>query len=144
MSSLLAFFSQHKKKQALIKINSPKSLGACLLPLQAFSMLIGLMAMMPASAGYYRFPLEGFHKACADGSSVDIAIFSGYGAMYLSGSGNPMNAFPLETMSGGWSPVLGGSSLCWTRPMSQESQYSFVRSWQTYCVRQSKSYCVYE
>ena len=106
--------------------------------------LLLFMATAPVDAGYYRYPLEGFHKACADGSTTDVAIFSGYGMMYLSNSGNPMNAFPLETMSGAWTPILGGSSLCWSRPMSQSTRHSLVKSWQTYCVNQPRSYCVYE
>ena len=106
--------------------------------------MLPFMVAAPAEAGHYRYPLEGFHKACADGSTIDVAVFSGYGMMYLSNSGNPMNAFPLETMSGAWTPILGGSSLCWSRPMSQGTRQSLVKSWQTYCVNQSRSYCVYE
>jgi len=95
-----------------------------------------------AYAGYYRYPLQGYHKACADGSTADVAIFPGVGYMLLSGNGNMMNAYPMNIA--GWSPSLGGSSLCWTRPMTAESQESMSRSFYVYCVQQRRSYCGYE
>lgn len=79
-----------------------------------------LLGSPSANAGFYRYPLQGYHKACADGSTVDIAISPGVGYMHLSRSGNMMNAYPLNTL--GWTPSLGGSSLCWTRSMSAESR----------------------
>ena len=97
------------------------------------------LASPSALAGFYRYPLQGYHKACADGSTIDIAVFPGIGYMHLSGSGNTMNAYPLNTFS--WTPSLGGSSLCWTRPMSAESQESMSRSFYIYCVQQRRSYC---
>jgi hypothetical protein len=101
-----------------------------------------LLGSPSANAGFYRYPLQGYHKACADGSTVDIAVFPGVGYMHLSGSGNMMNAYPLNTL--GWTPSLGGSSLCWTRQMSAESQESMSRSFYIYCVQQRRSYCIYD
>ena len=94
-----------------------------------------------SNAGYYRYPLEGYHKACADGSTTDVSILTGYGGMYLSGSGNPMNAFPMNTFAGNWSPLLGASSLCWTRPMSEGTQRSLINSYKKYCINHQNNYC---
>jgi hypothetical protein len=101
-----------------------------------------LLGSPSAYAGFYRYPLQGYQKACADGSTVDIAIFPGVGYMHLSSSGNMMNAYPLNTL--GWTPSLGGSSLCWTRQMSAESQESMSRSFYIYCLQQRRSYCSFD
>ena len=100
------------------------------------------LAPQAVHAGYYRYPLQGYHKACADGKTSDVAIFPGVGYMLLSGNGNMMNAYPANTL--GWTPSLGGSSLCWTRPMSADSQESMSRSFYIYCVQKRSSYCGYE
>lgn len=92
-------------------------------------------------AGYYRYPLEGYHKACADGSTTDVSILTGYGGMYLSGNGNPMNAFPMNTLAGNWSPSLGGTSLCWTRPMSEGTRQRLINSYKKYCMHHQNHYC---
>jgi hypothetical protein len=93
-------------------------------------------------AGVYEYPMQGYRKACADGSTVRIAIYPGYGYMYLADSGSFEYAYPL--FATGWSPVLGGSSLCWSRGMTQGSQNQLIRSWINNCENQKKSYCVYE
>jgi hypothetical protein len=93
-------------------------------------------------AGVYQYPTQGYRKACADGSTSHIAIYPGAGYMYLADSGSYEFAYPLFATS--WSPVLGGSSLCWSRGMSQSSQNQLIKSWINYCVNQEKSYCVYE
>ena len=93
-------------------------------------------------AGVYEYPMQGYRKACADGSTVHIAIYPGYGSMYLADSGSFEYAYPL--FATGWSPVLGGSSLCWSRGMTQGSQNQLIQSWINNCENQKKSYCVYE
>lgn len=93
-------------------------------------------------AGVYEYPMQGYRKACADGSTVRISIYPGYGYMYLADSGSFEYAYPL--FATGWSPVLGGSSLCWSRGMTQGSQNQLIQSWVNYCVNQRNSYCVYE
>lgn len=93
-------------------------------------------------AGVYEYPLQGYRKACADGSTSRIAIYPGYGYMYLADSGSYEYAYPLFATS--WSPVLSGSSLCWGREMTQDSQNQLIKSWIYYCANQRKSYCVYE
>jgi hypothetical protein len=102
---------------------------------------IGL-APLAANAGHYHYPLQGYHTACIDGKTSDIAIFPGVGYMLLSGHGNIMNAYPQNIL--GWTPSLGGSSLCWSRPMSAETQESMSRSFYVYCIQQSRGYCGYE
>lgn len=108
-----------------------------------FLLLTGLLLLVgsKSNAGYYRYPLEGFHKACADGSSADLAILTGYGGMYLTGNGNPMNAYPMDMFTGDWSPLLGGGSLCWTRQMSAGTQKSLINSYQKYCIDSQNHYC---
>jgi hypothetical protein len=91
--------------------------------------------------GMYEYPLQGYRMACADGKTTHIAIYPGYGYMYLADSGSFSHAFPSVA---GWSPALGGSSLCWRRGMTKGSQNSLINSWKNNCANQSKSYCVYE
>jgi len=108
-----------------------------------FLLLTGLLLLIgsKSNAGYYRYPLEGFHNACADGSSADVSILTGYGGMYLSGNGNPMNAYPMDTFTGDWSPVLGSTSLCWSRPMSHGTQQRLINSYKEYCVLSQNNHC---
>jgi hypothetical protein len=101
-----------------------------------------VISTQPASAGYYRFPLKGFHLACSDGKTTDAAVFPGVGMMLLRNNGSLMNEFPLVGME--WSPVFGGSSLCWSRPMSAQTQRDLTESFYRYCVQRRSAYCRYE
>jgi len=106
--------------------------------------LISVIALMPSIVygGMYEYPLQGYRKACADGSTKHVAIYPGYGFMYLGDSGSYEYAYPL--FATGWSPVLGDSSLCWSRGMTQGSQNQLIQSWVNYCVNQRNNYCVYD
>ena len=99
---------------------------------------------LKANAGYYYFPENGIVKACADGQTTAAAMFPGRGYFLLNTNGNPGNAFPQDVMSGGWSPLLGGSSLCWQRGLSRSSSQGLINSWNNYCVAQSRNYCRYQ
>lgn len=105
--------------------------------------LVSCMALMPGIVygGMYEYPLQGYRKACADGSTKHVAIYPGSGYMYLADSGSYEYAYPLFATS--WSPVLGGSSLCWSIRMTHGSRNQLIQSWINYCVNQRKDYCVY-
>ena len=62
-------------------------------------------------AGVYEYPMQGYHKACADGSTVHIAIYPG------SPSARKVDAFPFRTLF----TSRGGSSV-------STSDYSGIRS----------------
>ncbi len=97
----------------------------------------------PAIAGYYRYPLKGFHLACSDGNTTDAAMFPGVGLMLLRGNGDFTNSYPLVALD--WSPVIGGgSSLCWRKPMSVQTQRDLIENFYIYCVQRRSAYCRYE
>lgn len=96
-----------------------------------------------AEAGYYYFPENRVVKACADGDTTAAAIFPGRGYFLLNINGNIENAYPMDVMNGGWSPVLGGTSLCWQRNLSWGSAQELIQNWNEYCVFKASHYCRY-
>ncbi len=96
----------------------------------------------PALAGYYDFPLSGYHLACSDGETTAAAVFPGIGSMLYQINGSFANSFPVIDRS--WSPVIGGTSLCWSRPMSGQTQRKLIANFYRYCVQLRRYYCRYE
>lgn len=111
--------------------------------LPAVLVALWIAACNQALAGVYYFPEDGFVRACADGDTTAAALFPGRGYFLLNTNGNPENAFPSFVMSGGWSPVLGGSSLCWRRYLSPGSAKGLINSWNNNCVYKESYFCRY-
>ncbi len=97
-----------------------------------------------ARAGYYIFPESGVMRACADGRTTAAAVFPGKGYFLLDWNGRMTNAYPTDVTQGGWSPVLGGGSMCWERNISYGSAQGLINSWNRYCIARRSNYCGYD